>query len=76
MLIRFGFKKKFSRFIKDMIPYFLVGIVVATATAAYPLTINNSFVSLVVKSLYITAFFLLVLFLSGEGNTLMRLIRK
>ena len=76
MLIRFGFKKKFSRFIKDMIPYFLVGIVVATATAAYPLTINNSFVSLVVKSLYITAFFLLVLFLSGEGSTLMRLIRK
>lgn len=75
-LVQFAFKKSFLKFIWEMSPYILIGIVVATSTAAYPLNISNSFVSLVAKGIYITTFYLLALFLSGEGKMVFKSIFK
>lgn len=67
--MKYGFKIKITRFLKEISPYFGIAIIEAVALIIYsqlPMHINSIFISLIIKILYVTLVFLVALILSGQ----------
>lgn len=76
ILITFSFKRSFIKFIKDLIPYIIMAIVLCGLTIVYPFHITNSWISIICKSVYITTSYIIMLFISGEGKVVMKALIK
>ncbi|UIK34915.1 lipopolysaccharide biosynthesis protein [Lactobacillus amylovorus] len=69
LLIVFGFRFSFWNFLKELIPYIIIAIIVAVSTVIYsmlPISISINFISLVVKGVYITAVYLFALIVTKQ----------
>lgn len=66
MLIKLGFGYKMSMFFGNILPDLIILLGMEIAVSAYRLNISNTFISLVVKGLYLLVIFVVLLVVTGE----------
>lgn len=66
LLIVYGFRKKFSKFLIQILPYICLGAIMTIVMLVYPFHIKNLFLSLLVKLCYITVIYILGLIAVGQ----------
>lgn len=74
-LVSFAFKKKFIKFIKEMLPYIIIGLILVIAALIYPEKMGrNMYVSCFLKIVYITFVYVIGIVLTGQKKYILRLI--
>lgn len=74
-LVSFAFKKKFIKFIKEMLPYIIIGLILVIAALIYPEKMGrNMYVSCFLKIVYITFVYMIGIVLTGQKKYILRLI--
>lgn len=69
LLIVFGFKFSFFNFLRELLPYIVIAMIIAVSVIVYsilPININLEFVSLLVKGIYITIVYFLALVVTKQ----------
>lgn len=74
-LIVFVFKKSFVKFIKELFPYIITGVVIMISTWIFPLSFHNVWLMLFSKVMYISFIFIVSIILLGQKKILMSIIR-
>lgn len=69
-LIKGGFHRKFSEFIKELIPEILITIIMIVAVLLYQINIDNLFISLVVKTSFVGIIWAGMMFVMKEYKLL------
>lgn len=76
MLIKWGFGYKFSRFLGDILPDLIVLLGMELAVIIYPFDIQNSFVSLLVKTGFLAISFIILLWITGEYKLIRQVVKR
>ncbi|KRM63955.1 polysaccharide biosynthesis protein [Ligilactobacillus agilis DSM 20509] len=74
-LVSFAFKNKFVKFIKEILPYIIIGMILVIAVLIYPEKIGrNMYVSCFLKIVYITFIYIIGIVLTGQKKYILSLI--
>lgn len=76
MLIKYGFKYRFIDFIKELLPEIFILNIMIIGVYVYPLYINGSFLSLIVKCIYLGVIYSVCLLVTKQYKLFVFLIRK
>ena len=76
MLICLGCKEKITGFFSVLIPNFLIVMVSFAAVFVFPLSIENCFLSFIVKAAYLGVIYLIALVLTREHRVLLSFIKR
>jgi hypothetical protein len=76
MLIKLGFKYKMINYIKEMVPVFVILIMMVVGIALYPFSVRGIILTIIVKCVYLGVIFVAALFLTGEYKHLRYLIKR
>lgn len=66
MLIKMGFGYKFTSFLSDILPDLVILLAMELAVAIYPFHVTNTFLSFMIKFVYLAIIFIIMLYISGE----------
>lgn len=76
-LVVFAFKKKFSDFLKEILPYIIIGIILLGASIIYPENlVKNIYISGLLKIFYITLIYIIGIILTGQKKFILQLVFK
>lgn len=74
-LVVFAFKKQFSKFLFELIPYIIIGVIVFLSVYVYPeKIIHDIYISCMSKILYITFVYIIGIVLTGQRKNIVKLI--
>lgn len=74
-LVVFAFKKQFSKFLFELIPYIIIGVIVFLSVYVYPeKIIHDVYISCISKILYITFVYIIGIVLTGQRKNIVKLI--
>ncbi|HJG03948.1 lipopolysaccharide biosynthesis protein [Ligilactobacillus salivarius] len=74
-LVVFAFKKQFSKFLFELIPYIIIGVIVFLSVYVYPeKIIHDIYISCISKILYITFVYIIGIVLTGQRKNIVKLI--
>lgn len=74
-LVVFAFKRKFIKFIKEILPYIIIGLILVIAVLIYPEKVGrNMYVSCFLKIVYITFVYIIGIVLTGQKKYILRII--
>ena len=76
MLIKMGFKYKIRFFIKDIAPELLILVIMIVSVFLYPFSIQNTFLSILVKCLWLGVFLAFGIFVSKDYKLFVNLVKK
>ena len=76
-LIVFAFKKRFSKFLKELLPYIIIGVILFIAAIMYPeKLVKTIYISGLLKIVYITLVYIISIILTGQKKYILRIISK
>ena len=78
-LMTYGFRMKFSAFLKDLAPYIVIAEIVALGIEIYflfPICIHSLFIGLIVKGLYVTFIYVLALIITGQFSFIKKAVYR
>lgn len=74
-LVVFAFKKNFNRFLLELLPYIIVGVIIILSIYIYPeKTVKNIYISCILKIVYITFIYVVGIVLTGQRKNMVELI--
>ena len=74
-LVVFAFKKNFNRFLLELLPYIIVGVIISLSIYIYPeKMVKNIYISCILKILYITFIYVVGIVLTGQRKNMIELI--
>ena len=76
ILVKVGCETSFLKYLRTLVPNFLVVIAVYAASILYPFEFNNIILSIAIKGIYLGVVFVVMLFLTREHKVLLELIRR
>lgn len=76
ILIKFGFNFELKKFVREIVPHFIMLLSIIICVQVYPFNIENVIVSLVIKSTYVGVFFSICMYFSKEYKLIRALLKK
>lgn len=76
IMMKYGFGYKFGKFIKEISINIIMLIVVVIAALIYPFTIPNTFVSLMIKGIYMSLIYCVCMYVTKEYKILKILLKR
>ena len=76
MLVKMGFKYKMIDFIKELLPELFILMVMLISVRLYPFYIKNTFISAMIKCIYLGGIYVVALFMSKEYKLFLSLIKR
>ena len=74
-LVVFAFERQFSKFLFELIPYIIIGVIVFLSVYMYPeKMIHNIYISCISKILYITFVYIVGIILTGQRKNIVKLV--
>lgn len=74
-LVVFAFKKQFRKFLFELTPYIIIGVIVFLSAYIYPeKIIYDIYISCILKILYITFVYIVGIVLTGQRKNIVKLI--